>query len=341
MEQALEHFIKDLPNLLLFLMIAGTLFTVGKGADILVEEAVDLSKKWGIPKVLIGATIVSLGTTLPEAVVSVLAAAKGMPDLALGNAVGSIICDTGLILGLAAIIAPLPLNREMVNRQGWLQFGAGCLLIISCLPFSSLSLKTIFEEGGQLPRSFGFIFLILLACYLWFTIRWSKNSEIETNEQETDHDSSTILALIKLVFGIALVVVSSWILIPAVREAAERINVPQSIIAATLVAFGTSLPELVTAITAARKGHGELAIGNVIGADILNVLFVAGAAAAITSGGLMAPPQFFKLLFPAMLFILLVFRIGIFFSGAAFKRPFGFVLLSAYIIVTTFSYIFK
>ena len=341
MEQALEHFIEDLPNLLLFLVIAGTLFTVGKGADILVEEAVDLSKKWGIPKVLIGATIVSLGTTLPEAVVSVLAAAKGMPDLALGNAVGSIICDTGLILGLAAIIAPLPLNREMVNRQGWLQFGAGCLLVISCLPFSSLSLKTIFEEGGQLPRFVGFIFLILLAGYLWFTIRWSKNSEIETNEQETDHDSSTILALIKLVFGIALVVVSSWILIPAVREAAERINVPQSIIAATLVAFGTSLPELVTAITAARKGHGELAIGNVIGADILNVLFVAGAAAAITSGGLMAPPQFFQLLFPAMLFILLVFRIGIFFSGKSFKRPFGFVLLAAYIIVTTFSYIFK
>ena len=181
--------------------------------------------------------------------------------------------------------------------------------------------------------------MILLAGYLWFTIRWSKSSEIETNEQETDHDSSTILALIKLVFGIALVVISSWILIPAVREAAERINVPQSIIAATLVAFGTSLPELVTAITAARKGHGELAIGNVIGADILNVLFVAGAAAAITSGGLMAPPQFFQLLFPAMLFILLVFRIGIFFSGTAFKRPFGFVLLSAYIIVTALSYI--
>ena len=90
MEQALEHFIKDLPNLLLFLVIAGTLFTVGKGADILVEEAVDLSKKWGIPKVLIGATIVSLGTTLPEAVVSVLAAAKGMPDLALGNALSLI-----------------------------------------------------------------------------------------------------------------------------------------------------------------------------------------------------------------------------------------------------------
>ena len=341
MEQSLEHLITELPNLLLFLVIVGTLLTIGKGADILVEEAVDLSKKWGVPKVLIGATIVSLGTTLPEAVVSVLAAFKGMPDLALGNAVGSIICDTGLILGLAAIISPLPLNRKMVNRQGWLQFGAGCLLVVGCLPFSSLSLKTIFEAGGQLPQFLGFIFLILLAAYLWFTIRWSTSSETETEEPEIDHGSSTILALMKLVFGIALVVISSWILIPAVREAAGRINVPQSIIAATLVAFGTSLPELVTAVTAARKGHGELAIGNVIGADILNVLFVAGASAAITSGGLIAPPHFFKLLFPAMLFVLLVFRIGIFFSGTAFKRPFGFVLVSAYIIVTVFSYMMK
>ncbi|HHZ92887.1 TPA: calcium/sodium antiporter [Candidatus Poribacteria bacterium] len=337
MEQLLEHLIKDLPNLFLFLVIAGTLYTVGKGADILVEEAVDLSKKWGVPKVLIGATIVSLGTTLPEAVVSVLAAVKGLPDLALGNAVGSIICDTGLILGIAAIISPLPLNREMVNRQGWLQFGAGCLLVVGCLPLSSL--ETIFEKGGQLPQSFGFIFLILLAVYLWFTIRWSSGPSTETDEMEVDHGSNSILALIKLVFGIALVVISSWVLIPAVLEVAERVHVPESIIAATLVAFGTSLPELVTAVTAARKGHGELAIGNVIGADILNVLFVAGASAAITNGGLTAPPHFFRLLFPAMLFVLLVFRIGIFVSGTAFKRPFGFVLVSAYIIVTVLSYV--
>jgi len=317
MEQWLELLIKELHPLLLFFVIAGALYTVGKGADILVEEAVDLSKQWGLPKVLIGATIVSLGTTLPEAVVSVLAALKGIPELALGNAVGSIICDTGLILGTAAIIAPLPLNREMVNRQGWLQLGAGILLVVSCLPFGSL--ETVFQKGGQLPQSFGFVFLILLAV----------------------HDSKPSVALAKLGFGITLVVISSWILIPAVREAAERIHVPESIIAATLVAFGTSLPEFVTAVTAARKGHGELAIGNVIGADILNVLFVAGASAAITNGGLIATPNFFQLLFPAMLFVLVIFRIGIFLSGTAFKRPFGFVLVLAYITVTVFSYVMK
>ena len=101
---------------------------------------------------------------------------------------------------------------------------------------------------------------------------------------------------------------------------------------------GTSLPELVTAVTAARRGHGELAVGNVIGADILNVLFVAGAAAAVTSGGLGAPVHFFRLLFPTMLFILIVFRVGVFISGDKLKRPFGVILIGAYILVTILSY---
>ena len=135
-----------------------------------------------------------------------------------------------------------------------------------------------------------------------------------------------------------MVVVSSKLLIPLVRETALRLAVPESIIGATLVAFGTSLPELVTAVTAVRKGHGALAVGNVIGADILNVLFVAGAAAAVTPGGLMAPAHFFRLLFPAMLLVLAVFRIGVLTSGTHLKRPFGIVLLAAYTAVTLISY---
>ena len=117
------------------------------------------------------------------------------------------------------------------------------------------------------------------------------------------------------------------------------LEVPPSIIAATVVAFGTSLPELVTAVTAARRGHGELAVGNIVGADILNVLFVAGAAAAVTPGGLVAGGHFFKVLFPIMLFILIVFRIGVLASGHWLKRPFGFILLAAYIFSTVVSYL--
>ena len=320
----------------LFIIIVVTLYILGKGADWLVEEAVILSVRWGVPKVLIGATIVSLGTTTPEAAVSVLAAIKGNPDFALGNAVGSIICDTGLILGTAALIAPLPLNRRIVNRQGWLQLGAGVLLVVSCL--------FVGTEGRHLPQFMGFAFLVLLIAYLWQSIRWSRDVDQDavTEEVESVEDSANaFFVVLKLVFAIAVVVASSWILIPAAKETAIRLHVPQSIIAASIVALGTSLPEFVTAVTAARRGHGELAVGNVIGADILNVLFVAGVSAAVTRGGLVAAPHFFLILFPTMLFILVVFRIGIFTSGDTLKRPFGVVLIGAYIAVMIVSYVFR
>jgi len=328
---------KSLPVLLL--IIGVFIYTLSRGADLLVEEAVTVSIRWGLPRLLVGATVVSLGTTFPEAAVSVLAAIKGKPGLALGNAVGSIICDTGLILGIAALMAPLPLQKSIVNRQGWLQLGAGFLLVFSCLPY--LSMDTIFIEGGNLPQVMGFVFLILLVAYLWLSVRWVKGADADESEGLHDVEAGTNntgMIAAKFIFAIVLVVGSSQVLIPTVQEMATRLGVPNSIIAATLVAFGTSLPELVTAVTAVRKGHGELAIGNVIGADILNVLFVAGASAAVTSGGLTAPAHFFKILFPAMLFVLLVFRAVVYFSEETLKRPFGAVLIGSYIVVTVISY---
>ena len=116
-------------------------------------------------------------------------------------------------------------------------------------------------------------------------------------------------------------------------------SIPEGIISATLVAFGTSLPELVTAVTAVRKGCGELALGNIIGANILNVLFVAGAAASVTSSGLEAPVHFFKVLFPAMIGSLIIFRLGIHYSGQKFKRGFSVALLGTYALVTLSSYV--
>ena len=134
MEEALEHFVQGLPTILLFVVIGVSLLVLGKAADWLVDEAVLLSERSGIPKTIIGATIVSLGTTAPEAAVSVFAAIQGQPGLALGNAVGSIICDTGLILGVACLIAPLKLDRTIVNRQGWIQLGAAVAMVAFCFP---------------------------------------------------------------------------------------------------------------------------------------------------------------------------------------------------------------
>jgi len=342
----MDEYLVELMAQLAWPLLAGvivlSLMVLGKGADWLVDEAVALSERSGIPKMIIGATIVSLGTTTPEAVVSVLAAIQGVPDLALGNAVGSIICDTGLILGLACLIAPLPLDRRIVNRQGWIQFASGFLLVAVCVPWSRVS--SVFEEGGRLPQSVGFLFLLLLTIYLVFSVRWSRNQPVVSGLRHPDTrtdsvQSSTPLVVLKLLAAITLVVGASTTLIPAVQEAATRSGVPEGIIAATMVAFGTSLPELVTAVSAARQGHGELAIGNVIGADILNVLFVAGASAAVTGGGLFAPSYFFSFYFPAMLFILVVFRVGVMMSGDHLRRPFGIVLLGTYLLVTILSYI--
>ena len=337
MEEAHE-FISALSWPFLVLIIVATLGLLAKGADWLVDQAVLLSARSGIPKVVVGATIVSLGTTTPEAAVSVLAAVQGEPGLALGNAVGSIICDTGLILGLACLIAPLPLDRKIVNRQGWIQILCGLLLVLACLPWARLD--TIFTEGGNLSHFAGVFFLILLAVYLWISVAWARRDAPSPSSQPARENGGNSLAvLVRLLLAIALVVGSSWILIPAVTEVAGRMQIPESVVAATLVAFGTSLPELVTAVTAARQGHGELAVGNVVGADILNVLFVAGASAAVTPAGLPAPAHFFSLYFPSMLFLLLVLRIGIFVCKDHLTRPFGTILLVSYLAVTILSYV--
>ncbi len=357
----MEHFFESWLNtdthaLVLLLVIVVSLVVLAKAADWLVAAAVSLSVRTGLPKVVIGVTVVSLGTTTPEAAVSVMAAVGGDPGLALGNAVGSIICDTGLILGLAATLRPLPIDRENVWRQSWIQLGAGLLLVIGCWPFAG-GLGT----AGNLPQWMGFVLLGLLVGYLWFSVRWAKRQrvgpgELGSGELESGETSlaeagegaaatnpaagGTPRALLILVGSLGLVVVASSTLIPAVRATAEKAGVPESIIAATLVAFGTSLPELVTAVTATLRGHGELAIGNVVGADILNVFFVAGASAAVTPDGLDADPHFSYFYFPVMMAVLVLLRVGLQRGGTELRRGFGVTLLVVYGVYLTLNTLF-
>lgn len=344
MDSLILSYLNSLPTFVLVLVIAAMLYILSKGADILVDQAVSLSIHWGVPKIIIGATIVSIGTTLPEATVSVLAAINGNPDLALGNSIGSIIADTGLIIGLAALVGHLPVDRIVVERQGKIQVWAGILLAVVCLPFLN-------RGNGNISQWVGLLFLLLLAIYIYISIRWAKNSDLNKLEIKTPYsageNSSTedvvkksplVIQILKLVLGIILIIGSSKILIPSVEVSAVRVGIPQSIIAATLIAFGTSLPELVTAITAVRKGHGELAIGNIVGADILNVLFVIGSAAAVTSGGLDVPLEFYKLQIPTMLIILLAFRL--FSSGKkeVITKKEGIVLVLTYLVYLILNY---
>jgi cation:H+ antiporter len=336
-ETLLQQFVADLSTPTLLIIIVVCITMLSKGADWMIDGVVDLARRTGLPKIVIGATVVSLGTTLPEAFVSVMAAYMGNPGLALGNGVGSIIADTGLIFGLTCILAAVPVNRYILNRTGWVQVGAATLLVVIAI---LILLYTPADAEPMLNRWVGFLFLTLLATYLYVTYVWAKQSgDMSANDNGEDGEEfmSLGLAWSMVIGGLVLIILGARILVPSASEIALRLGVPDDVIAATMVAFGTSLPELMTAIAAVRKGHPEITVGNIVGADVLNVLFVIGAAAAATP--LAIPDNFYYFHFPAMLIILYSFRVFISMNKAGvFYRWQGIWLLGVYLVYVFLQY---
>lgn len=337
-ETVLQHFVQGLPAIALIGVIVVCIVVLSKGADWMIDGVVHLARRTGLPRIVIGATIVSLGTTMPEAVVSVMAAWMGNPGLALGNGVGSIIADTGLIFGLTCLLTVVPVNRFILNRTGWVQVGTATLLVII-----SLLALALMPEGPVLQRWVGFLFLALLGGYMYITYLWARQGS-EAALVEEVVDDSELLSLVKcwlmLLGGLTLVVLSARILVPSAAEIAQRMGVPEDVIAATMVALGTSLPELMTAIAAVRKGHPEIMVGNIVGADVLNCLFVIGAAAAARP--LEIPANFFSFHFPAMILILYSFRGFIFMNkDGRFRRWQGVWLFGIYLIYLILQYAFN
>lgn len=325
------------------------------GADWLVEGAAGVAAKLGMPKVIIGATIVSLGTTAPETAVSVLAAFSGNSGLALGNGVGSIIADTGLIFGLGCVMVALPADKFVLSRQGWVQFGSALMLAGLCWGGFAL-----YGDKAVIGLPIGILFLVLLVAYLAISVRWAKQHPhgephlIEgvaaDGKKSVDHDhphaeGKSLLALFALGFvGLVMVIVAGDGLVGSVSELARQWSVPDAIIASTIVALGTSLPELVTGIQSIRKGHAELLVGNVIGADILNVLFVIGAS-AVAAPLMIADvtTSFVYVALPTMMVMLLYFRICIFKASkdGKFSKWMGYPLLIMYVGFIAASYFLR
>lgn len=339
-EHALGEVFAGFPLWGLILAISFTVLLLSKGADWMIDGAVNLALRTGLPKIIIGATILSLGTTAPEAFVSVMAAFMGNPGLALGNGVGSIIADTGLIFGLTAIIAAPPLNKWILNRTGWWQIGSAVFLV-------ALAGVAFLLNPGQplISRPMGLILLVLLVVYMVMTYKWARSggdpatvTESELEIEEHDQSATILVTLLALIGGLLLVIIASRLLIPAAGETARRLGVPEDVIAATMVAFGTSLPELTTAIAAIRKGHPEITVGNIVGADVLNALFVIGAASLAVP--LAIPSTFFTFHFPAMLIILISFRLFIDLDRTGrFKRWQGVWLLALYVTYVVLQYV--
>jgi cation:H+ antiporter len=330
-----DQFVTGLATWVVLVAIAACIVILTKGADLMVSGAVNLASLTNLSEIFIGATIISLGTTLPEVCVSVFSAWSGDSALALGNGIGSVICNTGLILGITCIVARVPADSFILDRTGYILTGAGTLIVlVSVMAY----LKA--PNAPVLHRWVGILFLILLAGYLYLSYQWSKKIESGRDPAPRAIQGRSIAsALLHTVVGLCGVIIGGRLLIPCAAAAAVHMGVSQDIIAATLVSLGTSLPELATAIVAIRKGHPQIMVGNVIGADILSCLFVFGAAAA--SGTLQVTPNFFRFHFPALLLILYSFRFFVSINKDGwFKRIQGVWIFGVYLAYIFLQYRF-
>lgn len=254
----------------IFLLAIGFVLLI-KGADIFVDGASGIATKLGIPQLVIGLTIVAMGTSLPEAAVSISAALKESADIAVGNVVGSNILNVLLILGLSALIMPLAVQKSTFR------FEIPFTIIITII-FAFLGLT-----DGKIGIVDGMILWILFLAYLGYLFYMTKKGEIESEETpESTKNVRMVKMIFFIVFGAALIVCGSDITVDAAKNLAIKFGMDERLIGLTIVALGTSLPELVTSVIAAIKGKADIAIGNIVGSNIFNILFVIGTSALIT-----------------------------------------------------------
>ena len=261
------------------------LFLVGLGliciaGDKFVDAAVAIAKRLKIPEIVVGATIVSLGTTLPEILVSTTAAVgrAQSPEISVGNALGSIICNTALIAGIGQLIRPTKeVKRNSVSWRMLFFVGTAVLLFVSVL------LTPPIGEGyvGRIGRVIGIVLILGFCVYAFLSIKF-KDSDGEAEYDETEKIMPMWGALLMLVVSAAALFVGANLLVENGQLLAKAIGVPDRVIAVTMIALGTSLPELVTTVTSSIKGRGDVGLGNIIGANLFNMLLVIGLPATIT-----------------------------------------------------------
>ena len=258
------------------MLMSVLLFAVGlvlliKGGDWFVDGATGIAKRFNLPDIVVGATVVSIGTTLPEVMVSTTGALQGSGAMAYGNAIGSIICNTSLIAAISIVCNPGPVNTKSMKTPAIFFFLASALY---CLASYVL---------GTFPRWMGFVMLSIFVVYMVLTVRnGMKNpDEAEHEEEEEGKQRTLLMELALLVVGAAVIAVGADLLVEHGQVIAIGLGVPETVVALLFVALGTSLPELVTTITSLRSGHASLGVGNVIGANVFNLVLVSGVAVSL------------------------------------------------------------
>lgn len=294
-------------------LVAGFVLLV-KGADFFVDGAVGIAARFGIPQLVIGLTIAAMGTSMPEAAVSITSALKGSAGITVGNVVGSNIMNILVILGLTAVITPIAVQRS--TRR----FEIPGMIAVSVL------FLVFGYTGGEIVLFEGIIMWLVFIGYLGYLLWIAKNNKAEESGEE-DKKWSLPVQLIAIVGGIAAIVLGSDLAVDGATAIAKAFGMSDRIIGLTIVAFGTSLPELVTSVTAARRGKADIAIGNIVGSNIFNILFVAGTTALIT-------PVVFEAKFVVDSVIAIVAAVILLVSvcnkDMKLKRPAGAIMLVCY-----------
>ena len=249
------------------LFIVGLLFLI-KGGDWFVDGASALARRFHLPELLIGATVVSIGTTLPEVMVSTMSALSGHGEIAYGNAIGSVICNAALIAAITIAVRPGKVDPKTLKTPVAFFFAAAAIYCSAAYVF------------GKFTRVMGVIMLAMFVAYMIVNVLQMKNAPAEVHE-EAEEEMSLPKTLGLLVVGAVLIAVGANLLVDNGTLIAQALGVPESVIALTFVALGTSLPELITAITSLMKGHSDLSLGNVIGANVFNLVLVSGVSVTL------------------------------------------------------------
>ncbi|MBQ1531204.1 MAG: calcium/sodium antiporter [Solobacterium sp.] len=306
-----------------------------KGGDWFVDGSVGIARRYHLPELLIGATVVSIGTTLPEVMVSSQAALQHNAGISYGNAIGSIICNTSLIAALTVAVKPGPVNRRSLQLPAAAFFIAAAVYVL------------IVYTKGEFSRWQGFMFLGMFVVYMFLSVKAMANGDMEADgEDEEEEKKERTLAneLLLLVTGAAAIAVGANLLVNNGTIIAAALGVPDSVIGLTMVALGTSLPELVTAITSLMKGHGALSLGNVIGANLFNIILVSGAAISISPFAVPAEKTLMGMNsslivdIPVMLGVMLLLCVPALMKEKLYRWQ-GILLLCIYAVFTVYQFV--
>ncbi|MBO4734430.1 MAG: calcium/sodium antiporter [Clostridia bacterium] len=322
-----------MPVQAILLFIAALLLLI-KGGDWFVNGSVGLSHRLGVPELLIGATVVSIGTTLPEVMVSATSAVGGHGQIAYGNAIGSIICNTALIAAVTVAIRPSVTDRRVLGLPLIFFFAAAVFFAVTAY------------ISGSFNRVTGIILLLTFALYITLSTRSAKRL-IKSGEavEKEEVKGSVLTDILWLIIGAAFIALGANLLVNNGTIIAAWLGVPESVIGLTFVALGTSLPELVTAITALAKGHGALSLGNIIGANLFNIVLVTGTSAALSPFSLPADkeisgiPVSLLVDIPVMFSVMLILTLPAIIKGKLYRAQ-GIFLLLIYAGFCAFQFVF-